>query len=177
MRRTNSGLAHGTSGSPQSTIEQEYHGIIASENESRLKQDVESQREAPLIDEILIKELEESGIKFSREKMVFITKDKTGQIVWLESGGASAGLEHILHGNGTTPGHAADFAEAFGVSESEVPEYLHRAITNGTVVSDTMKPIGSRVGYSRQYYYEGGYYVVAGIGSNGFIVSAYPKRM
>lgn len=31
------------------------------------------------------------------------------------------------------------------------------------------------MGFTRQYYYEGNYYVVAGIGSNGYIVSAYPK--
>lgn len=93
----------------------------------------------------------------------------------LESGSKSAGLEHILHGNGTTPGHASDFAKAFGVSESKVPEYLHRAITNGTVISNTEKPIGNRMGFTRQYYYESNCYVVAGIGSNGYIVSAYPK--
>ena len=95
----------------------------------------------------------------------------------MESGSKSAGLEHILHGNGTTPGHASDFAKAFGVSESKVPEYLHRAITNGTVISNTEKPIGNRMGFTRQYHYEGNYYVVADIGSNGYIVSAYPKRM
>ncbi len=32
------------------------------------------------------------------------------------------------------------------------------------------------MGYERVYFYEGRYCVVAGIGTNGFIVSAYPKK-
>ena len=48
------------------------------------------------------------------EDMVFITRDATGQVVWLESGNSGAGLEHILHGNGTTKGHAGDFKKALG---------------------------------------------------------------
>ena len=131
-----------------------------------------------MIDESLLDELERNGVKFDRDAVQFVTRDKTGQIVWLESGSRSAGLEHILHGNGRTPGHAGDFARAFGVSEAEVASYLRTVITHGEVVSNELKPIGSsgRMGYERVYYYEGNYHVVAGIGTNGFIVSAYPKR-
>lgn len=32
------------------------------------------------------------------------------------------------------------------------------------------------MGYERVYYYEGEYHVVVGVGTNGFIVSAYPHR-
>ena len=67
----------------------------------------------------LITELKEKGIKFTEKDIIFITRDKTGQIVWLEKGNSSAGLEHILNGNGK-------------------------------------------------------YCVMTGIGSNGFIVTAYP---
>ena len=34
----------------------------------------------------LVKQLEQSGTKFSKDNMVFVTKDKTGQVVWLEKG-------------------------------------------------------------------------------------------
>lgn len=127
--------------------------------------------------EDLIKELENNGVKFSKEDIVFITKDKTGQIVWLEKGNSSAGLEHILNGNGKTQGHADDFAKAFGVSKGEIPEYLNRVISHGEVISSILIEKGNREGFERIYYYEGKHYVVTGIGSNGFIVSAYPKKI
>ncbi len=125
----------------------------------------------------LIQELESNGIKFSEKDMVFITKDKTGQTVWLEEGNNSAGLKHIIDGNGTTKGHAEDFKNAFGITKSQIPTYLEKVITQGTVVSNTLKPIGNRMGYERVYYYKGNYHVVTGIGDNGFIVSAYPKHI
>lgn len=125
----------------------------------------------------LIQELKSSNTKFSEKDMLFITKDKTGQTVWLEKGSSGAGLKHILDGDGTTTGHANDFQKAFGISRSEVPAYLEKVISNGKVVSNTLKPIGNRMGYERVYYYNGNYHVVTGIGTNGFIVSAYPKRL
>ena len=50
--------------------------------------------------ETLVKQLEQSGVKFSKNDMVFVTKDKTGQVVWLEKGSSSSGLKHILDGDG-----------------------------------------------------------------------------
>ena len=127
--------------------------------------------------EALVKQLEQSGVKFSKKDMVFVTKDKTGQVVWLEKGSSSAGLKHILDGDGKTPGHAEDFQRAFGISRSEIPAHIEKVITNGKVVNNQLKPVRNRMGYERTYYYNGEYYVVTGIGSNGYIVSAYPKRM
>lgn len=37
-----------------------------------------------------------------------------------------------------------------------------------------LKPIGNRMGYERACHYEGEYSIITGIGTNGFIVSAYP---
>lgn len=122
----------------------------------------------------LIKELELGGIKFSKEDIVFITKDKTGQTIWLEKGNASAGLEHIINGNGRSPGHAKDFEKAFGVSKAEIPNYLNKVITNGSVISNELKDINGRSGFERTYYFNKKYYVLTGIGTNGFIVTAYP---
>lgn len=125
----------------------------------------------------LIKELESNGVKFSKEDIVFITKDKTGQTVWLEKGNSSAGLEHIINGNGTTPGHAKDFEQAFGVSKAEIPNYLNKVISNGSVISNELKNINGRSGFERIYYFDKKYYVLTGIGTNGFIVTAYPIDM
>ena len=125
----------------------------------------------------LISELKAKNVKFSEGDVKFVTRDKTGQIVWLEKGNSNAGLKHILDGNGKTPGHAADFLRAFGISRSEVPAYIEKVITNGTVVNNKLKPVGNRMGYERTYYYNGEHYIVTGIGTNGYIVSAYPKRV
>ncbi len=125
----------------------------------------------------LIAELRSSGTKFSLEDMIFITRDQTGQIIWLEQGSPSAGLEHILNGNGRTPGHADDFARAFGISRDRIPQYLKEVITHGKVVSNEIRTISGRQGYTRTYFYNGNYQIVTGIGTNGFIVSAYPKSI
>lgn len=124
----------------------------------------------------LIKELERNGVKFTKNNIVFITKDQTGQIVWLETGNKSAGLSHILDGDGVTTGHAADFERAFGVSREEIPNYLEKVIRHGTVVDNKIVKKGFQEGYERTYYYEGKHYVIAGIGTNGFVISAYPKK-
>lgn len=162
---TSSGLAAGTSGAPQTTLENAELQINAINNEDSAVQSS------------LISELESRGTKFSKNDIVFITKDATGQIVWLEKGNSRAGLQHILNGNGvTTKGHASDFEKAFGVSRSNIPTYLKKAITDGTIISNIQKCVGGREVFERIYQYLGNYYIVTGIGTNGFIVSAYPKR-
>lgn len=129
------------------------------------------------IDENLKKELRNNNIKFNEKDMVFITRDKTGQIIWLENGNSSAGLKHILDGKAGSPGHAKDFEKAFGVKRNDVGSYLKKVIQNGTVISNKIVSIGSgRQGYERVYEYKGNYYTMTGIGTNGFIVSAYPVR-
>ena len=108
---------------------------------------------------------------------MFITKDKTGQIVWLEKGNQSAGLEHILNGNGKSPGHAADFERAVGISRENLPSFLKCVISNGDVISNVIKIVNNRKGYERIYQYNGKHYVLTGIGTNGFIVTAYPVKL
>ncbi len=99
-------------------------------------------------------------------------------IVWLEKGNAKGGLQHILDGNGKTPGHAADFKKAFGVSRQNVPTYIKQVVKNGKLVSNkTISVGGGRLGYERVYYYNGRYHLVTGVGTNGFIVSAYPVKL
>ncbi len=103
--------------------------------------------------------------------MIFITRDKTGQIVWLEKGAEGAGLGHMQ-----ARGHIEQMAKAFGICKDEVEAYLRKVINSGTVIKNELKPIGNRMGYERVYYYQGNYCVVTAVGTNGFIVSAYPRK-
>lgn len=122
----------------------------------------------------LIGELEKSGVKFTKEDVIFVTKDATGQTVWLEKGNSSAGLEHIINGGAKSSGHAEHFEKAFGITKEQIPSFLNKIISNGRVVSNQLKSINGREGFERIYYYNGKHYVLAGIGTNGFIVTAYP---
>ena len=110
------------------------------------------------------------------EDVLFVTKDKMGQLVWLEKGNKSAGLEHILYGDGRSRGHASDFKKALGLESSQLSGYLQKVITYGSIVSNTIKPVGNIMGFEKVYSYEGNYYIVIGIGTNGFILSAYPRK-
>lgn len=167
MRSSNGGLAYGTNGNPQTHIMQETYAAKAADNEARLKELVSQ----PMIDEALVAELEHDGVKFTRKDMLFVTRDKTGQIVWLEKGNAGSGMGHIK-----SRGHDEQIAKAFGIPKTEVEAYLRKVISQGSIVRNDLKPIGNRMGYERVYYYEGKYCIITGVGTNGFIVSAYPRR-
>ena len=86
---------------------------------------------ARLIGQSLIAELEASGVKFTREDVIFTARDSTGQIVWLEKGSKAAGYAHL-----ESRGHVGQIAKKFGVSESEVPRLLRNIIRDGRIVSN-----------------------------------------
>ena len=167
MRSSNGRLAYGTSGNPQTHIMQETYAAKVAENEAKLKELVSQ----PMIDEALVADLERNRVKFTRKDMLFVTRDKTGQIVWLEKGNAGSGMGHIK-----SRGHDEQIAKAFGIPKTEVEAYLRKVISQGSIVRNDFKPIGNRMGYERVYYYEGEYCIITAIGTNGFIVSAYPHR-
>lgn len=52
----------------------------------------------------MIDQLTKARVKFNPNDVLFVTKDKTGQFVWLEKGNKGVGLEHILHGDGRSMG-------------------------------------------------------------------------
>ena len=118
--------------------------------------------------EALVKQLEQSGVKFSKKDMVFVTKDKTGQVVWLEKGNESSGLQHIVSR------HADDFQSKHGVSKSQISNHLNDVFTSGKVEYSRITQKNGRTGYERLYSYNGKYYLQTGVGTNGYIVSAYP---
>ena len=122
-----------------------------------------------LIDESLVSELTRNKVKFKREDMVFITRDRTGQTIWLERGSASAGLAHL-----EKRGHTKELAKRFGVAKNDVPRLIRDIVRNGAVISDRIVRRHGRDGYERKYEYRGTNVVLAAVGMNGFLVSIYP---
>ena len=96
--------------------------------------------------------------------MKFITKDKTGQTRRLETGNSSAGFKNIVerHGN--------DYKKAFNINKEQIPNKIKKVITKGKIINT----VDNKIGYTKVYKYKSKYYLVTGIGYNGFIVSAYP---
>lgn len=150
-----------------------YHGGFGHTfGEEKKEKDlvVTKKSSADLIDKSLIQELKDKKIKFSEKDVLFITKDKTNQTVWLEKGNENAGFEHIK------TRHGDDFVKAFNFNKNNLYESLHRIIKYGDVVDNHIEIRNGTPSITRVYSYEGNYYLLAGIGTNGFIVSARPQK-
>lgn len=85
---------------------------------------------SPIAKKAFIQELRNRGEKFNEEKIVFITKDATGQIIWLEKGNNLVGLEHIIQR------HSEHFEKAFGFKQEQIPNFLENIISYGEIVSN-----------------------------------------
>lgn len=133
---------------------------------------------APLIDPAHIDELKKKGVKFTEKNVVMTAKDQKGNLMWLETGNDNAGLKHLLQGNGKTPGHANDFKKAFGVSPDQVPSLMKSIISSGTLVSNKQRLLpNGNIGIERIYSVDGKHYLLTSVGTNGFIVTAYPVEL
>ena len=75
----------------------------------------------------LIAELRQAGVKHTPEEILRIAKLPNGKIVFLETGNASSGLQHILEN------HKDEFAEK-GIYEAEVPDAVILAVIGQTIV-------------------------------------------
>ncbi len=116
-----------------------------------------------LIDEVIA-----NGEKISPDKVLLITKDPWGKIVWLESGNSSSGLQHVVDR------HGHEF-NGSGISNDNIPNYVLEAVYQGNVVG-TQGKRNPRTVY--EFVYNGETRRVAiQVGSNGYIVSANPKSM
>ncbi len=128
-----------------------------------------------LRENLLLREMKRKNLNFSLQDIIFITKDRTGQLVWLEKGNARAGLMHILDGDGVrSKGHASDFKNVFGVERNEISMLLKNIMRYGKNIHQRIKMINGREGFEKIVLYKRKYYILSGIGKNGFIVSAYP---
>lgn len=105
----------------------------------------------------LLKELAESGVKYTEEDVIFVYKNSDGLLMWLEKGTESAGLEHIL------AKHAKEFEDV-----NDVPALLKSVLETAPIKSGI-----TDVGKFSDYVFDGTTYRVA-YGTNGFIVSFYP---
>lgn len=59
--------------------------------------------------------------------MLFVTKDKSGQMIWLEKGNDNAGLNHILKK------HSEDFSAKHNVSKENIANHINNIVTNGNI--------------------------------------------
>lgn len=117
-----------------------------------------------LIDEVIA-----SGDKISPDKVVLITRDPTGKIVWLEEGNSSSGLQHIIDR------HGHEF-NGKGIANSDIPDYVLEAVYQGNIVGTQGKRNPPRTVY--EFVYNGQTQRIAiQVGSNGYIVGANPKSM
>ena len=116
----------------------------------------------------LIEEVLANGEKISPEKVVMITRDPTGKIVWLETGNAKSGLEHIIDK------HGHEF-NGRGIANDDIPDYVLEAVYQGNVVG-TQGKRNPRTIY--EFVYNGQKQRIAvQVGSNGYIVGANLKSL
>ncbi|MEB3429145.1 hypothetical protein VLK81_03760 [Citroniella saccharovorans] len=113
----------------------------------------------------LMEELRNSGVKFTEEDVVMIAKQKNGELLWLERGNKVAGLIHIEEG------HSENLKSAFGVNKNSIPSFIKNVIEQGRIISTVKK--GKKM--TRIYDFGGKHYVLCALGTNGFIVSVYPR--
>lgn len=99
----------------------------------------------------LFPELKASGYKYNEKDIIFISRDRSGQLLWLEEGNENAGLVHIREH------HADDFKKAHGADENELANLLYRIVTYGAIVSNI--PSSNGRGYDRVYDYDDNYYL------------------
>lgn len=112
--------------------------------------------------------MKNNGVKFTEKDILFITKDKTGQIIWLENGNAGAGLRHIIDR------HLGQFYDKHSIVKTDLIEHLYNVLTKGTILSSRTKTRKGRDVLEKIYQYKGDFYMLSGVGTNGFLVSAYP---
>lgn len=119
---------------------------------------------------VLVNKLTQSGVKFNKEALVAIRELPDGKVIFLEQGTSTivngvekgSGLAHIMK-------HAEQFTDK-GIATTDIPKLLMDAVNNGKIVGTSGKstPVFEVV-YNGQTRH-----VAIGVGSNGYIVQAYP---
>ncbi|WP_274561708.1 Hint domain-containing protein [Streptomyces spiramyceticus] len=120
------------------------------------------------VDQELLDEMNEQGVKFDPEKVIRAERNADGKIVFLEEGNSRAGLKHIIEE------HADDF-ERSGIAREDIPDLVMEAATKGKKVGTQGKGDGRPIyevefkGKKRR--------VAVTVGNNGFVVGANPKSV
>lgn len=116
----------------------------------------------------LLKVLVKSGTKINLKDVVFIQKDKSGQIIWLEKGNEISGLKHIQK-------HTDDFVAKHKIQPKHLIGHLKNIIQKGMIINVSEKTLSNgKKGLEKIYIYKGKYYALGAVGTNGYIVSMYP---
>lgn len=111
----------------------------------------------------LIAQVQANGEKISPDKVLMITKDPSGKIVWMETGNNRSGLEHIIDK------HGKEF-NGRGISNEDIPNYVLEAVYQGNIVG-TQGKRNPRTIY--EFIYKGKKQRIAvQVGSNGYIVGS-----
>ena len=115
-----------------------------------------------------IKKLEEAGVKFNKEDVVFVTLSSDNQLAWLEKGNDIAGLQHI------TNRHSIDFCKKLNTGEKEIPLKIKEIVSTWPIVSKKIQIRNGKEGYD-VIYRKGNINFLIAMGLNGFIITAFPK--
>ena len=148
-----------------------YHGGFGQTfGENEYQKDLEKRIKTPvdLIDKNTLSEMQNNNVKFSKDNLVFATKDKSGQILFLEQGNDIAGLRHIEQR------HAADFVDKHKIQSAQIPQHIYFVFTYGDLEYFRITVKNHKEGFERLYKYKNECYLLSGVGTNGFVVSAYP---
>lgn len=154
-KTSKSGLGIGVGTSPQGSITQ-------SDFDDKVKELLKN------VD--MLQPLVDAKVKFNANDVLFVTKDKGGQLIWLEKGNNDVGLNHILKK------HADDFSTKHNVSRENIVGHINDIVTNGNIEYPRVTKRGTREGIEKLYLYKGKYNLLTGVGTNGFMVSAYPIK-
>jgi filamentous hemagglutinin len=114
----------------------------------------------------LIAEVQARGDKISPDEVLGITRDLSGQIVWLEKGNLGekpSGLTHILDR------HEKEL-NAAGITSHNIPNFVLTAVAKGKIIGYQGNGTGRAI---YEFEYHGTKYKIAvSVGSNGYIVGA-----
>jgi hypothetical protein len=112
----------------------------------------------------LMDELASSGVKYSPDDVLGVTKTADGKLVWLENGNSNAGMQHILD-------HVDDFANK-GIQQNQIQDLVMESLTNGKVVGYQGKGTGRPI---YEVVFNGQtHHTAITVGNNGFVVGANP---
>lgn len=164
-RYRNSGIGKGIGTSPQTTLENLEYENKVHELEEKLQNEEKSNDKTisqTLCNNDDIKKLENAGVKFNKDDVIFVANDSSGRLIWLEQGNNSVGLNHIV------VEHGKQFEDA-GIAIENIPQILIETIKNGEYVGIQGR---DRKVYKINYQSGEDIYVAITISNNGFIVGA-----
>ena len=88
----------------------------------------------------------------------------------METGKDDAGLKHIQQR------HTREFQDAFSVKKEDIPHFLYKVVREGNIVDNHIEIRNGKPTVTKVYDYQGNYYILTGVGTNGFIVTARPAK-